>query len=143
MTIKAFDQKGFTLIELMVVLAILGLLAAFVAPRLVGETDRARVTSAEMQIGSFVSALKLFRNDNGFYPTTEQGLEALISQPSVGREAKKYKQGGYMDKLPLDPWESPYVYISPGVQGDIDVISLGADRVEGGTGFDADISNWD
>jgi len=137
------DRRGFTLIELMVVLAILGLLAAFVAPKLVGRTDEARQTSAKMQIGSFVSALKLFRNDNGFYPTTEQGLEALVSKPMVGREPKKYRASGYIDKIPMDPWGNPYVYISPGVQGDIDVISLGADGVEGGSEYDADITNWD
>jgi type II secretion system protein G len=143
MTRNILNEKGFTLLEILVVLAILSLLVAYVAPKLIGYTDDARVDSAKMQIGSFVSALKLFRNDNGFYPTTEQGLEALVSKPTVGREPKKYRSAGYMDKIPLDPWGNPYVYISPGVQGDMDVISLGADGVEGGGGFDADITNWD
>lgn len=137
------NQGGFSLMEVMVVVVILGLLVAFVAPKLVGRTDDARVTSAQMQIGSFSSALKLFRNDNGFYPTTEQGLEALSHMPSVGREPKSYRKGGYLDKVPLDPWKNPYIYISPGVQGDFDIISLGADGVEGGEDYDADITNWD
>lgn len=137
------DKNGFTLIEVMVVVVILGLLVAIVAPKLIGRTDDARVTSARMQIGSFTSALKLFRNDNGFYPATEQGLEALVSRPGSGREPKKYREGGYIDKIPLDPWGAPYIYISPGVRGDFDIISLGADGVEGGDKYDADISNWD
>lgn len=137
------DEAGFSLMEIMVVMIILGLLVAVVAPKLVGRTDDARVTSAQIQINSFTSALKLFRNDNGFYPDTQQGLSALVSRPATGRAPNKYREGGYMDKIPLDPWGNPYIYISPGMGGDFDIISLGADGVEGGAKYDADISNWD
>lgn len=138
-------ERGFSLIELLVVIAILGILAAFVGPKLMGRTDDARVTAAHTQIGSLAMAVKMFRNDNGFYPSTEQGLEALVMAPTVGREVKNYRKGGYLDKgkVPMDPWQNPYQYISPGLQGDFDIISLGADGMEGGAEYDADITNWD
>jgi len=136
---------GFTLIELMVVIVILGILAAIIAPRLVGRTDDARVTQAKIQIRNFETALKLFKMDNGFYPSTEQGLEALIKKPTTGRIPKNYREGGYLErrKLTPDPWGNPYIYISPGTNGDYDIISYGADGKPGGEGYDADITNWD
>jgi general secretion pathway protein G len=138
-------EHGFTLIELMVVIVILGILAAIIAPRLVGRTDDARVTQAKIQIKNFETALKLFKMDNGFYPSTEQGLEALIRKPTIGRIPKNYREGGYLEKKKLtpDPWGNPYIYISPGANGDYDIISYGADGKPGGEGYDADITNWD
>ncbi len=140
-----FQRSGFTLIEIMVVLFILGILAAIVAPRLIGRTDDARVIEAKVQIKNFETALKLFKMDNGFYPSTEQGLEALISEPAIGRIPKNYREGGYLEQktIALDPWDNSYVYISPGIEGDYDIISYGADGEPGGEGYDADITNWD
>lgn len=142
---KITGHSGFTLIELMVVIVILGILAAIIAPRLVGRTDDARVTQAKIQIKNFETALKLFKMDNGFYPSTEQGLESLITEPTIGRIPKNYRKSGYLEqkKLPIDPWGNPYVYISPGVNGEYDIISYGADGQIGGEGYDADITNWD
>jgi general secretion pathway protein G len=139
------SSKGFTLLEVIVVVFILSLLAAIVAPRFMGRTEDAKIAEAKVQIKNFETALKLFKLDNGFYPTTEQGLEALIEKPSVGRIPENYREGGYLEqkKIPLDPWGNPYIYISPGIQGDFDIISLGADGQEGGEGNDADIKNWD
>ncbi len=142
---RRLKNNGFTLIELMVVIVILGILAAIIAPRLVGRTDDARVAQAKIQIKNFETALKLFKMDNGFYPSTEQGLEALISKPTIGRIPKNYRKGGYLEKKKLtpDPWGNPYVYISPGVNSEYDIISYGADGQPGGEGYDADITNWD
>lgn len=138
------NRKGFTLIEIIVVVFILSLLAAIVAPRLIGRTEDARVTEARVQIRNFETALKLFKLDNGFYPSTEQGLEALVENPAVGRETRNYREGGYLEqkRIPLDPWKNSYLYASPGVHGDYDVMSLGADGQEGGEGYDADIQSW-
>ncbi|MDP3296379.1 MAG: type II secretion system major pseudopilin GspG [Thermodesulfovibrionia bacterium] len=138
-------RAGFTLIEIMVVLFILAILAAIVAPRLIGRTDDARVVKAKVQIKNFETALKLFKMDNGFYPSTEQGLEALIEKPTTGKIPENYKTGGYLEKKKITPdsWGHSYVYISPGTQGDYDIISYGADGVPGGKGYDADITNWD
>ncbi len=138
-------QLGFTLIEVMVVLFILAILAAIVAPRLIGRTDDARVVEAKVQIKNFETALKLFKMDNGFYPSTEQGLEALIEKPTTGKIPENYKTGGYLEKKKITPdsWGHSYVYISPGMQGDYDIISYGADGAPGGKGYDADITNWD
>jgi len=110
------NNKGFTLLELIVVMFILGLLAVIVAPRIIGRTDDARITKAKIQIKNFETALKLFKIDNGFYPSTEQGLEALIQKPTIGRIPTNYREGGYLEqkKIPLDPWGNPYVYICPG-----------------------------
>ena len=138
------NNKGFTLIEIMIVVFIISILAAIVAPRLIGQSDEARIAQAKVQIKNFETALKIFKLDNGFYPSTEQGLEALIEQPTTGKIPLKYREGGYLEQktIPLDPWENPYLYISPGVYGDFDLICYGADGREGGEGNDADIQNW-
>jgi general secretion pathway protein G len=138
------NDKGFTLIELMVVIVILGILAAIIAPRIVGRTDEAKVTEAKVQIRNFETALKLYKLDNGFYPGTEQGLEALVSKPEAGRIPANWREGGYLEKkkVPADPWGSPYVYASPGASGEYDILSYGADAARGGEGFDADIESW-
>lgn len=135
-------QRGFTLIEIMVVVVILGILAAIVVPRLLDEPERARQTAAATQIRSFEEALGMFRLDNGFYPSTEQGLEALVTQPTIGRIPARYKDGGYIRRIPDDPWGNSYVYLSPGVHGDYDLLSYGADGQPGGEGDNADIANW-
>jgi general secretion pathway protein G len=139
------NNKGFTLLEIIVVVFILSLLAAIVAPKIMGRTDEARITQAKVQIKGFETALKLYKLDNGSYPSTEQGLDALVEKPTVGDIPEKYREGGYLEqkKIPLDPWGNPYVYISPGIQGDFDIISYGADKKEGGEGKNADIKNWD
>lgn len=136
--------KGFTLIELIVVVFILSLLTAIVAPRIIGRTDDARVTEAKVQIKNIETALKLYKIDNGFYPDTQQGLDALITQPESGRIPGSYRAGGYLEqkKAPLDPWGNKYIYLSPGINGDYDIMSFGADGKEGGDGKDSDISNW-
>jgi general secretion pathway protein G len=138
-------QRGFTLIELMVVIVILGILAGLIIPRIMGRPDEARRAKARIQIESLETALKLYRLDNGQYPSTEQGLQALVQQPSVGVDAKNWRQGGYLEKarVPKDPWSRDFVYISPGTHGDYDLSSLGADGEPGGEGKDKDINNWD
>lgn len=139
------NEKGFTLLEILVVVFILSLLAAIVAPQFMGRTEDAKIAEAKVQIRNIETALKLFKLDNGFYPTTEQGLEALIEKPSTGRVPNHYREKGYLEqkKIPMDPWDNPYIYISPGIEGDFDIVSLGADGQEGGEGPDADIKNWD
>lgn len=137
-------KKGFTFIELMAVVVILGILAMYVMPKIFGRIDEARVTAAKVQIKSFEQALRLFYLDNSFYPSTEQGLEALIQKPTTGRIPEKWREGGYLEKgtIPLDPWGHPYVYLSPGRNGeDYEIISHGKDGQEGGQGYDADISS--
>jgi general secretion pathway protein G len=138
-------DRGFTLLEIIVVVFILSLLAAIVAPKIIGRTDDARIAEAKVQIRNLETALKLFKLDSGFYPDTQQGLQALIEKPTSGRIPLNYKEGGYLEqkKIPLDPWGSPYVYISPGLNGDYDLLSYGADGKEGGEGKDADIKSWD
>ena len=138
-------QGGFTLIELMVVIVIIGILAAYIAPKFIGRTEDAKINAAKAQIRSFETSLKLFRLDNGFYPSTEQGLESLMSPPASGRIPENYKKGGYIEsaKIPDDPWGTPYVYASPGSQGfDYEIVSLGSDGVEGGEDENADIKSW-
>lgn len=138
-------QAGFTLLEIIVVVFILSLLAAIVAPRIIGRTDDARITEAKVQMRNFETALKLFKLDNGFYPETQQGLEALVEKPATGRTPQKYREGGYLEqkKIPLDPWSNPYIYVSPGLHGDFDIMSYGADSKDGGEGKEADIRNWE
>jgi general secretion pathway protein G len=136
-------ERGFTLIEIMVVVFILALLAAIVVPRIVGRTDEARRTAASLQIKNIEGALHLFKLDNGFYPATDQGLEALVTKPTIGRIPQSWREGGYLPKVPKDPWKESYVYISPGAHGDYDLLSYGADGEPGGEGKDADIENWD
>lgn len=136
--------RGFTLIEIMVVVVILGILAALVVPRLLSRPDQAKVTKAKVDMKSIEESLGLFKLDNGFYPSTEQGLKALVSKPEIGRIPAKYSVDGYLKKVPTDPWDKPYVYISPGVYSrDFDMISYGADGEPGGEEFDADINSWE
>jgi len=136
-------RAGFTLLEIMVVIVILGLLAALVVPKLIGRTEEAKRTQTRIQIKNLEQALQLFKLDNGFYPGTEQGIEALVRAPEIGRVPKNYRKGGYLDRVPKDPWGNVYVYVSPGTQGDYDISSYGADGVAGGEGEDADINSWD
>src|SRR5665647_2718417 len=135
--------RGFTLIEIMVVVVIMGIMAALIVPKLMGRTDDARIIAAKQDIATVMQALKLYKLDNQRYPTTEQGLQALVTKPTTGPAADGWKTGGYIDKLPKDPWGNPYLYLSPGIHGEIDVFSLGADGQPGGTGNDADIGSWD
>jgi len=136
-------KLGFTLIEVLVVVAILAILAAIVVPRIMDRPDEAKRVAAKADIGAVVQALKLYRLDNGGYPTTDQGLAALVQKPTTNPVPGNWKQGGYLERLPKDPWGSDYQFLSPGVKGEIDVFSLGADRARGGEGNAADIGNWD
>ena len=142
---RTAKSQGFTLLEIIVVVFILSLLAAIVAPKIIGRTDDARIAEGKVQIRNLETALKLFKLDNGFYPDTQQGLQALVEKPATGRIPPNYKEGGYLEqkKIPLDPWGNAYVYISPGLNGDYDLMSYGADGKEGGEGKDADIKSWD
>ena len=139
-TPRARRRAGFTLIEVMVVIVILGVLAALVVPRVMGRPDEARVMATRQDIASLMQALKLYRLDNQRYPSTEQGLAALVTRPTSGPAANNWKS--YLDKMPLDPWGKPYQYLNPGLKGEIDVFSLGADGQPGGTGVEADIGSW-
>ncbi|MDA7416766.1 type II secretion system major pseudopilin GspG [Xenophilus arseniciresistens] len=133
-------QRGFTLIELMVVLVIIGVLAALIVPNVIGRADDARVTAARTDVNNLMNALKMYRLDNQRYPSAEQGLGALVARPSTGPAPLNWKP--YIDKLPNDPWGRPYQYLNPGLQGEIDVFSLGADGQPGGEGGNADIGSW-
>jgi general secretion pathway protein G len=139
------NSQGFTLIELMVVMVILGILAGMIVPRIMDRPEEARRTKAAVDIQALGQALQLYKLDNGRYPTTDQGLQALVEAPSVGRLAKKWRTGGYLDKstVPKDPWDNEYIYISPGLHGDYDLISYGPDGEPGGEGLDADINSWE
>lgn len=137
------QQHAFTLLELMVVLVILGALIGLVAPNILGRSDEAKVSVAKTQIRNLMSALDLYKLDNGQYPSTSQGLESLVSKPSGFPEAKNWKDGGYIQKLPQDPWGNDFLYISPGADGRYDLLSLGSDGREGGDGDAADISKAD
>lgn len=142
---KRRDERGFTLIELMVVIVILGILAGLIVPRIMGRPDEARQAKATIQIESMETALKLYKLDNGSYPTTEQGMQALVEPPEVGELARSWREGGYLEKgkVPKDPWSNEYIYLSPGTQGDFDLISYGADGEPGGEGKNKDITNWE
>ena len=134
--------RAFTLIEVMVVVAILAVLAALIVPKVMSRPDEARVVAARQDIASLLQALKLYRLDNLRYPTTEQGLAALVTRPTLPPVPPNWKPGGYLERLPRDPWGNPYQYLSPGLRGEVDVFSFGADGVAGGEGFDADIGSW-
>jgi len=138
-------EQGFTLIELMVVIVILGVLAGLIIPRVMGRPDEARQAKAKIQMESMETALKLYKLDNGNYPTTEQGLKALVEAPTVGTLPRNWRAGGYLEKgkVPKDPWGNDFVYISPGTHSDFDLICMGKDGEPGGEGFDADINNWE
>jgi general secretion pathway protein G len=133
---------GFTLIEVLVVVVILGILAALVVPRLMDRPDEARVARAKQDIQAIATALNLYRLDNYVYPSTQQGLEALVRQPGGHPPAPNWRQGGYLDRLPRDPWGREYLYLHPGSRGEFDVYSLGADGQPGGSGVNAEIGNW-
>ena len=136
---------GFTLIELLVVLVIIGILASYIGPKIMGRPEEAKRTKATIQIQAFETALKMYKLDNGAYPSTEQGLTALIEAPSAGKLAPKWREGGYLDKnvVPADPWGNEFIYLSPGVHGDYDLSSYGSDGQAGGEGNDLDINNWE
>ena len=136
-------RRGFTLIEIMVVVVIIGLLSALVGPRLMGQSDEAKRKTTQTQIAQLEQVLGLYYLDNGFYPTTSQGLEALVKEPTMPPEPLNYKKGGYMKKVPKDAWGREFVYTAPGAHGVVDILSYGADGQEGGSGANADIANWD
>ena len=136
--------RGFTLIEIMVVVVIIGILGALVVPKLLGRTGESRVAAAKVDISTLMQALKLYKLDNQRYPTTEQGLISLTTKPTAGPAANGWKNGGYIDKLPKDPWGHDYQYLYPGIHGtEVDMFSLGADGLPGGAGEDADIGSWE
>jgi general secretion pathway protein G len=139
------NRRGFTLIEIMVVIVILGILAGLIVPRIMGRPEQAKKLKARMQIESIGTALKLYKLDNGAYPTTEQGLQALVEAPSAGNVPKNWRKGGYLEKgkVPKDPWGNDFVYLSPGVHDNFDLISYGGDGVSGGEDTNADINSWE
>lgn len=135
-------QTGFSLLEIMVVVVIIGILVATIAPNLFGETDRARLTRLKVDINALEDALERYKMENFNYPTTDQGLQALVEKPNIPPEPKHFKPGGYVKRLQQDPWGNDYQYISPGTYGPFDLYSLGADGEPGGEGMNADIGNW-
>ena len=137
---RAKRAAGFTLIEIMVVVVILGILASIVVPKIMDRPDQARVIKAKQDIRMLQSAVDLYKLDNYRYPTTDQGLEALLNKPNP--EPPHWREGGYLDRAPKDPWGQPYLYLSPGQHGSVDIYSLGADGQTGGSGVEADIGNW-
>ncbi len=136
------SQSGFTLIEVMVVIAIIGIMATLIVPRIMSKPDEARVVAAKQDISTLFQALKLYRLDIGRYPTTDQSLQALIAKPTTEPIPENWNPNGYLDRLPKDPWGYGYQYLNPGKHSEIDVFSYGADNKPGGTGFDSDIGNW-
>ena len=139
------DNRGFSLIELMVVVIILGILAMYIGPKLMGRTEDAKIIQTRVQIESLETALKLYKLDNGVYPGTEQGLQALVEQPDTGVLPKKWRKGGYLEKgrVPKDAWGNEYIFLAPGTNSDYDIISYGADGVPGGEDENKDINNWE
>ncbi len=135
-------QSGFSLIEIMVVVVIMGILVSLVAPAVLNRVDDARIQKAHADFKSIETALNLYRMDNFNYPTSDQGLQALVSQPSTEPSAPNWKAGGYLQEMPQDPWGRPYLYLSPGEHGEVDIYTLGADGIPGGEGQNADIGNW-
>lgn len=138
-------NEGFTLIELLVVLVIIGILAGYIGPKIMGRPEEAKRTKAALQISGIETALKLYKLDNGVYPSTEQGLESLVSPPATGKLPPKWREGGYLEKgkLPKDPWGNDFVFLSPGMYGDFDLSSYGPDGESGGEGENSDINNWE
>lgn len=136
-------HAGFTLIEIMIVVVIIGILASLILPKILDAPDKARVAKAKQDISVLESSLGLYKLDNYSYPSTQQGLEALVAQPSGDPPARNWKAGGYIQKLPKDPWQNPYQYLAPGTHGEVDIFTFGRDGKPGGDGLDADIGNWD
>ena len=135
---KQFKQRGFTLIEIMVVVVIIGILVAAVAPKILSRPEQARIAKAKLDITSLENAFEMYKADNYQYPSTDQGIEALVSKPSGSPQPRNYNKGGYIKKLPKDPWDKEYVYLNPGIHGEIDIYSFGPD----GQPSDDDIGNW-
>ena len=135
-------ERGFSLVEILVVLVIMGLLISIVAPTVLNRADEARVQKAQADFKAIETALKIYRLDNYVYPSSEQGLEALVSPSTIDPEPRNFKEGGYLAEVPLDPWGRPYLYLSPGENGEVDIYTLGADGLSGGEGQNADIGNW-
>lgn len=133
---------GFSLVEILVVLVIMGLLISIVAPTVLNRADEARIEKSRADFKAIETALKIYRLDNYVYPTTEQGLEALVEPSSLEPEPRNFKEGGYLSEVPVDPWGRPYLYLSPGEHGEVDIYTLGADGLSGGEGQNADIGNW-
>ena len=140
-----YENRGFTLIELMVVIIILGVLAMYVAPKIMGRPGEARQVKARLDIQNLETALKLYKLDTGMYPNTDQGLQALVEKPETGNVPKKWKDGGYLEKsrVPKDPWGNEFIFLSPGLKGDFDIISYGLDGIPGGEKENKDINNWE
>jgi general secretion pathway protein G len=139
---KPSKQRAFTLIEILVVVSILAILGALIVPKIIDRPNEARVVAAKQDIATVVAALKLYKLDNGRYPTTDQGLKALVEKPTADPLPANWKGGGYLEKMPKDPWGHDYLYLNPGIKREIDVISYGADGQQGGEGFDADLGSW-
>ena len=139
---KRYKQMGFTLIEILVVVSILAILGALIVPKIMDRPNEARIVAAKHDIGTVVAALKLYKLDNGRYPTTDQGLQALVEKPTTDPVPGNWKGGGYLEKMPKDPWGHDYLYLNPGIKREIDVMSYGADGAQGGEGFDADLGSW-
>ncbi len=144
-SVKTVAESGFTLIELLVVLVIIGILAGYIGPKIMGHPEEAKRTKATIQIQGIETALKMYKLDNGVYPSTEQGLQALVELPAAGTLPPKWRDGGYLEKnkVPLDPWKNEFIYLSPGINGDFDLSSYAIDGEAGGEGDGEDINNWE
>ncbi len=136
------SSAGFTLIEILIVVVIIGILAGLIVPRVMDRPDQARVVAAKSDIAAIMNALKLYKLDNGIYPASQQGLAALIKKPEGDGTPQNWKSGGYLERLPKDPWGTDYQYLNPGVHGDVDVFSYGADRAPGGEDYAAEVGSW-